>query len=403
MATYQYTAVDKFGKEKKGSIDATTPDRAASMLKGEGLIPVKVTEQSIFQKDINLGGSKVNNRELAVFCRQFVSIINAGVPIMDALGMMEEQTENKQFRKAIGEVRTSVAKGETLGNSMRQRTDVFPTMLINMVDAGEASGSIDVSFTRMATQFEKDAHLAGLVKKAMIYPIVVFVVAIAVCVVLLVKVVPTFMEMFKDMDVKMPGITTFVVNASDWLKANWFIAVGVIVLIVIGFKIFTSTQTGTVFFATLAIKLPALKNFTIKSASSRLARTLSTLTAAGISMIDSLDITAKTMTNYLFKQAVYECKEEVKKGVPLSAPLKRCGLFPPMVIHMTKIGEETGDLEAMLTKMADYYDEEVENATQALMAALEPVIILMMAGICGVIIGAVVAPMGALYTGLDNL
>lgn len=403
MATYQYTAVDKFGKEKKGSIDATTPDRAASMLKGEGLLPIKVSEQNIFNKDLNIGGSKVNSRELAVFCRQFVSIINAGVPIMDALGMMEEQTENKQFKKAIGEVRTSVAKGETLGNSMRQRTDVFPTMLINMVDAGEASGSIDVSFTRMAVQFEKDAHLAGLVKKAMIYPIVVFIVAIAVCVVLLVKVVPTFMEMFKDMDIKMPGITTFVVNASDWLKANWFIALGVIVVIIIGIKIFTSTQTGTIFFATAAIKLPALKNFTIKSASSRLARTLSTLTAAGISMIDSLDITAKTMSNYLFKQAVYECKEEVKKGVPLSEPLKRCGLFPPMVIHMTKIGEETGDLEAMLTKMADYYDEEVENATQALMAALEPVIILMMAGICGVIIGAVVAPMGALYSGLDNL
>ena len=403
MATYQYAAVDKFGKEKKGSIDATTPDRAASMLKGEGLLPVKITEQNIFNKDLNIGGSKVKSRELAVFCRQFVSIINAGVPIMDALGMMEEQTENKQFKKAIGEVRTSVAKGETLGNSMRQRTDVFPTMLINMVDAGEASGSIDVSFTRMAVQFEKDAHLAGLVKKAMIYPIVVFVVAIAVCVVLLVKVVPTFMEMFKDMDIKMPGITTFVVNASDWLKANWFIAIGVIAIIAIGIKIFTTTQTGTIFFATAAIKLPALKNFTIKSASSRLARTLSTLTAAGISMIDSLDITAKTMSNYLFKQAVYECKEEVKKGVPLSEPLKRCGLFPPMVIHMTKIGEETGDLEAMLTKMADYYDEEVENATQALMAALEPVIILMMAGICGVIIGAVVAPMGALYSGLDNL
>ena len=317
--------------------------------------------------------------------------------------MMEEQTENKAFKKAIGEVRTSVAKGETLGNSMRARTDVFPTMLINMVDAGEASGSIDVSLDRMATQFEKDAYLAGLVKKAMVYPIVVFCVAIAVCVVLLVKVVPTFMEMFKDMDIEMPGITTFVVNASDWLKGNWFIAVGVLAVIIIGFKIFTSTQTGTIFFATAAIKIPAVKNFTIKSAASRLARTLSTLTAAGISMIDSLDITAKTMSNYLFKQAVYECKEEVKKGVPLSEPLKRCGLFPPMVIHMTKIGEETGDLEAMLTKMADYYDEEVEAATQALMAALEPMIILLMAGICGVIIGAVVAPMGALYSGLDNL
>ena len=194
MATFQYTAVDKFGRQKKGSIDATAADRAAAMLKGEGLMPIKVTEANIFNKDLNLGGTKVKKRELAVFCRQFVSIINAGVPIMDALGMMEEQTENKAFKKAIGEVRTSVAKGETLGNSMRARTDVFPTMLINMVDAGEASGSIDVSLDRMATQFEKDAYLAGLVKKAMVYPIVVFCVAIAVCVVLLVKVVPTFME-----------------------------------------------------------------------------------------------------------------------------------------------------------------------------------------------------------------
>ena len=354
MATYQYRAVDKYGREKKGSIEATTPDRAASMLKGEGLLPVKVTEQSIFQKDINLGGSKVSNRELAVFCRQFVSIINAGVPIIDALGMMEEQTENKQFKKAIGEVRTSVAKGETLGNSMRARTDVFPSMLINMVDAGEASGSIDVSLDRMATQFEKDAYLSGLVKKAMVYPIVVLCVAIGVCIVLLVKVVPTFMEMFEDMDIDMPGITTFVMNASDWLKRNWFIALAVILVIAIGIKIFMSSRTGTIFFATLAIKLPAIKNFTIKSSSSRLARTLSTLTASGISMIDSLDITAKTMSNYLFREAVFECKEEVKKGVPLSEPLKRCGLFPPMVIHMTKFGEETGDLEAMLTKMADY-------------------------------------------------
>ena len=403
MATYQYRAVDKYGREKKGSIEATTPDRAASMLKGEGLLPVKVTEQSIFQKDINLGGSKVSNRELAVFCRQFVSIINAGVPIIDALGMMEEQTENKQFKKAIGEVRTSVAKGETLGNSMRARTDVFPSMLINMVDAGEASGSIDVSLDRMATQFEKDAYLSGLVKKAMVYPIVVLCVAIGVCIVLLVKVVPTFMEMFEDMDIDMPGITVFVMNASEWLKRNWFIALAVILVIAIGIKIFMSSRTGTIFFATLAIKLPAIKNFTIKSSSSRLARTLSTLTASGISMIDSLDITAKTMSNYLFREAVFECKEEVKKGVPLSEPLKRCGLFPPMVIHMTKIGEETGDLEAMLTKMADYYDEEVEAATQALMAALEPMIILFMAGVCGVIIGAVIAPMGALYDGLDNL
>lgn len=403
MATYNYVAVDKFGKEKKGAIDATTPDRAQSMLKSEGLVPVKVTEQNVFSKEINLGGKKVKNREMAVFCRQVVSIINAGVPIIDALGMMEEQTENKEFAKAIGEVKSSVAKGETLGNSMRARPDVFPTMMVNMVDAGEASGSIDVSLERMATQFEKDAHLSGLIKKAMVYPCVVLVVALVVCVVLLTYVVPTFMTMFADMDIEMPKITLMVMAASDWMKAYWYILLAIIVVAVIGFKAFSASQTGTIFFAKLMITIPAFKNFTVKSASSRLARTLSTLTSSGISMIDALDITAKTMSNYLFRMAVIECKEEVKKGVPLSEPLKRSGLFPPMVIHMTKIGEETGDMESMLNKMADYYDEEVEMATQALLAALEPVIIIGLAGVAGVIIGAVIAPMGAMYSGLDNL
>ncbi len=403
MATYNYVAVDKFGKEKKGAIDATTPDRAQSMLKAEGLVPVKVAEANIFNKDLNLGGVKVKKRDLAVFCRQVVSIINAGVPIVDALGMMEEQTENKEFAKAIGEVKANVSKGETLGNSMRMRSDVFPVMMVNMVDAGEASGSIDVSLERMATQFEKDAHLTGLVKKAMVYPMVVLVVALVVCVVLLVYVVPTFMEMFADMDIEMPKITLMVMGASDWMKSYWYILLGIIFLLIVAYKAFAASETGTIFFAKLMLTLPAFKNFTIKTAASRLARTLSTLTGAGLSMIEALDITAKTMSNYMFKLAVIECKEEVKKGVPLSEPLKRCGLFPPMVIHMTKIGEETGDMESMLNKMADYYDEEVETATQALMSALEPMVILLLAGVAGVIIGAVIAPMGAMYSGLDNL
>ncbi len=403
MASFQYEAIDKFGKTKKGAIDAASMDRASTMLKAEGLIPTKVTEANIFTQDLNLGGSKVKNKELAIFCRQFVSIINAGVPIIDAMGMMEEQTENKNLKKALGEVKTNIAKGETLANAMRMRTDVFPTMMINMVDAGEASGSIDVSLERMATQFEKDAKLTGQIKKAMIYPCVVLVVAVAVCIVLLIFVVPTFMSMFKDMDIDMPKITLFVVGASDWLKAYWYLALAIIVAVVIGIKVFLASQTGTILWANFMVKAPAFGNFTVKTSASRLARTLSTLTASGISMIDALDITAKTMTNYLYKMAVIECRDEVKKGVPLSEPLKRSGLFPPMVIHMTKIGEETGDMESMLTKMADYYDDEVEAATQGLLTALEPMIILLMAGICGVVIGAVIAPMGAMYSGLDNL
>lgn len=403
MPAYAYEAVDKMGRRKKGNIEAASPDRAQSMLKGEGLIPLSVHEQSFLNKDVNIGGSGVSKRDLSVFCRQFVSIINAGVPIVDAMGMMEDQTENKRLQKALGEVKNNIAKGESFANALRERSDIFPTMMINMVEAGEASGSIDVSLDRMATQFEKDTKLSGMIKKALIYPIVVVCVAIIVMIVMMAFVIPNFMEMFKDMDTEMPGLTKAVMAAADFFKANWIIVVGVIIVIVVGLKVFSASQVGTELLSKAAVSIPAFKDFTVKTSSSRLARTLATLTSSGISMIDALDISAKTMTNYMFRQAVLEAKEEVKKGVPLSEPLKRSGLFPPMVVHMTKIGEETGDMDTMLTKMADYYDEEVESATQNLLSVMEPVIILVIAVFVGILVGACVMPMLSLYKGLDNL
>jgi len=403
MPAYTYEAVDKLGKKKRGNIEAASPDRAQSMLKGEGLIPLKVSEQSFLSKDVNIGGSGVSKRDLSVFCRQFVSILNAGVPIVDAMGMMEDQTENKRLKKALGEVKANIAKGESFANALRERSDVFPSMMINMVEAGEASGSIDVSLDRMATQFEKDTKMASMVKKALIYPIVVVCVAVIVMIVMMAFVIPNFMEMFKDMDTKMPKLTLAVMAAADFFKAYWYLVFGVIVIVVIALKVFSASQVGTEFLSKAAITIPAFKNFTVKTSSSRLARTLATLTSSGISMVDALDIAAKTMTNYMFRQAVVECKEEVKKGVPLSEPLKRSGLFPPMVVHMTKIGEETGDMDSMLTKMADYYDEEVETATANLMSFMEPIIILVIAVFVGLLVGACVMPMLSLYKGLDNL
>mgnify|MGYP003291167406 CR=1 FL=1 len=403
MPAYMYEAVDKMGKKKKGSIEATTPDRAQSMLKGEGLIPLKVSEQSFLNKDLNVGGSGVSKKDLSVFCRQFVSILNAGVPIVDAMGMMEDQTENKRLKKALGEVKADISKGESFANALRGRSDIFPSMMINMVEAGEASGSIDVSLERMATQFEKDTKLGGMIKKALIYPIVIVCVAIIVLIVMMAFVIPNFMKMFEDMDTELPALTKAVMAAADFFKAYWYLIIGILVCVVIGIKVFSASQTGTIFLAKAAITIPALKTFVTKTSSSRLARTLATLTSSGISMIDALDIAAKTMTNYIFRQAVLEAKDEVKKGVPLSEPLRRSGIFPPMVIHMTKIGEETGDMDSMLTKMADYYDEEVESATANLMSVLEPVIILVIAGFVGVLVGACVMPMLSLYKGLDNL
>ncbi|MBQ6105588.1 MAG: type II secretion system F family protein [Lachnospiraceae bacterium] len=403
MPAYAYEAVDKMGRKKRGNIEATSPDRAQTMLKGEGLIPLKVSEQSFLNKDVNIGGSGVSKRDLSVFCRQFVSILNAGVPIVDAMGMMEDQTENKNLKKALGEVKTNIAKGESFANALRERSDIFPSMMINMVEAGEASGSIDVSLDRMAAQFEKDTKLSAMIKKALIYPIVVVVVAIIVMVVMMAFVIPKFMDMFKDMDTKMPALTLAVMGAADFFKNNIILIIAVLIAIVIGLKIFSASQTGTIMLANAAIKIPAFKDFTVKTSSSRLARTLATLTSSGISMIDALDISAKTMSNYVFRQAVLEAKEEVKKGVPLSEPLKRAGIFPPMVVHMTKIGEETGDMDSMLTKMADYYDEEVENATQNLLSVMEPVIILVIAVFVGILVGACVMPMLSLYKGLDNI
>lgn len=403
MPAYAYEAVDKMGRRKKGNIEAASPDRAQTMLKGEGLIPLKVSEQSFLNKDMNIGGSGVGKRDLSVFCRQFVSILNAGVPIVDAMGMMEDQTENKNLKKALGEVKANIAKGESFANALRERSDVFPPMMINMVEAGEASGSIDVSLDRMANQFEKDTKLSAMIKKALIYPIVVVVVAIIVMIVMMAFVIPNFMDMFKQMDTKMPALTLAVMAAADFFKHNVILIIAIMVAIVIGLKIFSASQTGTIFLANAAIKIPAFKEFTIKTSSSRLARTLATLTSSGISMIDALDISAKTMSNYVFRQAVLEAKEEVKKGVPLSEPLKRAGIFPPMVVHMTKIGEETGDMDSMLTKMADYYDEEVENATQNLLSVMEPIIILVIAVFVGILVGACVMPMLSLYKGLDNL
>lgn len=404
MTSFGYIAVDKNGKEKKGSVEAETKEKAMAEVRAMGLTPLSVTAQSFLTKDINLSFTKgITVREKSLFCRQFTSLLRAGVTIIDALGMLSEQTENKGFSKAIKDVQRNIQKGETLGDSMRQLPEYFPPMLVSLVDAGEASGSLDVSFERMAIQFEKDAKLAGLVKKAMIYPIVVCCVAVAVVILMLAYVVPTFMEMFADLDIEMPALTVAVMAASEFVQNNLLLIILIIVALVVGIKYFKDTPRGKAMLGYIGIKIPALANFTVKSAASRLARTLSTLLYAGLPMVEAVEITAHTMTNVFFKEALLEAKEEILKGVPLSEPLKASGLFPPMVIHMTAIGEETGDMESMLEKMADYYDEEVELATQSLMAALEPMIIVVLAVIVGVLVGAVVMPMLSLYTGLDNL
>ena len=230
-----------------------------------------------------------------------------------------------------------------------------------------------------------------------------FIVAVVVVIVMLTYIVPTFMDMFKDMDIEMPAITLAVVAASNWLKANWLLALIIVVVLFFAIRWFVRTETGEIFVAKMAIKIPIFADLTVKQNAAKFARNLSTMLAAGISMPDAVEIVSETMSNKYFTTAMKEARSDVMQGIPLSQPIERCGLFPPMVYHMVRIGEETGNIEQMLDTLAEYYEEEVEVATESLMAALEPLMIIGLAAICMVIIGAVLAPMASMYTGLDNL
>lgn len=404
MPGFSYVAVDKRGKEKRGSLEAETRERALEQLKAEGLIPVSVREQGALNKEIDFSiGKKVKPRDLSVFCRQFVSITQAGVPMKEALQMLSEQTENKWLKRAISEVLLNVEKGNTLADSMRSQPDIFPPMLVNMVEAGEQSGSLEMAFSRMAVHFEKEAKLKATIKKATIYPIILVIAAIGVIAVMLLFVIPIFIDMFADLDIEMPAITMFVMNSSKWMTSHWYVVLGIIVGVVAAYKLIYRTTQGRLTIDRIKMKMPLFGKLTVKTACSQFARTMSTLLMSGISTIDALETTSKIVNNIHYTNAMLKAREEVMKGVPLSEPLEASGIFPPMVYHMTGIGEETGNVEEMLEKMADYYDEEVEMTTQSVLAAMEPIIILFMALIIGTLVIAVIKPIASMYSGLDNL
>ena len=405
MASFAYTVMDKGGNEKKGTIEAESQERATSQLKNEGYIVMSVAEANALNADFKLAGGagkKPTARDFSIMCRQFQSMLAAGVTVIDAMSMLGAQTENNRLRVAIKNAQVNVEKGDTLASSM-DAEKIFPPLLVKMIRAGEASGSLEISLDRMATQFEKDSKTQALIKKAMVYPIVVVIVAIAVVAVMLVVVIPNYVNMFADMGVELPKITQMVVAMSDFLIQKWYIVIGVGAALIFGIKAASKTDTGQYVIGKLGLTLPVLGDFTIKSSTARFARTLSTLLAAGIGLVDAVDIVADTMDNVLVRNAMKECREEVMLGTPLSQPLEKSGMFPPMVYQMTRIGEESGDVEGLLTKLADYYEEEVEMATQSLMAAMEPMIIILLAGIVGFLVGACMAPMLTMYQALDSL
>lgn len=403
MPGYFYIVADKAGKEKRGKMEANNRDAAKELLKKDGYVILSLEEQSQ-QFDMNFTfGRKLKPRDLSVFCRQFVSILESGVAMKEALAMLEEQTENKTLKKSIAEVLTNIEKGNSLSDAMRGESHVFPPMLINMVEAGESSGNLEMAFSRMAEQFEKEAKLKATVRKATVYPIVLIFACIGVIGVMLLYVIPIFIDMFKEIDMEMPAFTMFVMGLSEWAGTHVYIIVGVAVAIFAAYQAYYRTEGGRKNIDKIKMKMPLFGQLVVKSNCSRFARTASTLLAAGVPMIDCLDIVSRIVNNIHYSMAIQNAREEVMKGIPLSEPLRDAGIFPPMVYHMTGIGEETGNIEQMLNKLADYYDEEVEITTQNILAAMEPLIIVFMAVVVGSLVIASILPIAAMYEGLDNL
>lgn len=399
MAQYNYKAMDKNGKAKKGSIEAINLDKAKEKLKSEGLIVQDIKEQGAGKKG---GGKKVKDKDLAVFCKQFLAVLNAGVTIISALEMMSEQLENKTLKRALQEAQSYVQKGGTLADAFKLNPKVFPPIMINMTAAGEMSGNLEICFDRLTTHFETANALHSKVKGAVRYPIVILIVVVAVVAVLLVGVIPQFSQMFDDLGSELPAATQMLVNLSNFLQHKWYILVIIVAAIVFGLKAFGKTEPGSLMYAKIGIKFPLFGNLTIKSAAATFSRTMATLMASGISLIDAVEQVAKMINNRIIREALLDAKTQIAKGVPLSKPLRDCGIFPPMLPQMTKIGEETGNIEDMMDKVADYYEMEVNDATDALTAAMEPLIIVIMGVVVGGIVMAIYSPMLSMYDAVDS-
>nr|MCR5543304.1 type II secretion system F family protein [Eubacterium sp.] len=381
MAKYDYKGVGSDGKSKRGTIEANSEDAAKAKLRSEGISITEFGEAKGVQ--LSLGGKKVKAKDLSVFCKQFASVLRAGVPLISALDMMSAQMENKTLREALEQAATHVQKGGTLSEALKLNPKVFPPMLYNMVAAGEASGKLEICFERMATQFEKDGHIAAKIKGAMTYPAVILCVVIGVVIMMLVMVIPTFSEMFEEMGTQLPAATQMLVNASDFLVARWYIVILGVVVLIVAIKLFSNSEFGQDFNSRLALKLPIFGNLNVKTAAAQFSRTFATLLASGIPLIDAVDQVSNIMKNKYIRDKLKECKVQVAKGVPLSKPIKDMDIFPLMLPQMMHIGEETGNIEDMMEKVADFYEDEVDIATDALASMMEPLIIVVMAVVVG--------------------
>jgi type IV pilus assembly protein PilC len=389
MPVFTYRGTNRSGNSVAGEMNATSKTEAQSQLRRQQITPTKMSEKG---KEFNLPtfGSGVSAKELAVFTRQFSVMIDAGLPLVQCLEILASQQENKTFQKVLSGTRASVEGGSTLSAAMKQYPKVFDPLYSNMVEAGETGGILDTILQRLSTYIEKNVKLKSAVKSALIYPVGVITVAGGVITLLLWKVVPIFATLFAGLGVELPLPTKIVIGLSNFIGSIFglLIVVGFVATI-IGLKIWYGTPQGRFVLDTITLKLPILGMVMRKIAVARFTRTLGTLISSGVPILESLDITAKTSGNAVVEKALFQVRKALEEGKSLTEPLKDSGVFPGMVTQMIAVGEQTGAMDAMLQKIADFYEDEVDAAVKDLLTALEPIMIVFL----GVVVGGVVISM----------
>lgn len=417
MPKYSYVAMDAQGKETKGTLDVASQNEAIARVKEMNLFPTKIVEvdkakekgpdkkgkpaakgkkkRGAMQITIPGIGGKVKSKVLTTFTRQLATLVDAGLPLLRGLRVLEKQERNVTLKNIIGELSLSIEGGSTFSESLAQHPKVFNRLFVNMVKAGELGGVLEVVLNRLAEFMEKAQKIKGKVIAAMFYPVAVLVVATAILLILMVKVVPKFEEVFQGLaeGAQLPAFTRVVMGISNVIKTNLLATVGVLVVMWICFVLFKKTKFGRFAWDKFVLKVPVVGPVVSKVAISRFTRTLGTLVSSGVPILQALTIVKETAGNVIISKAVSDVHESVKEGETITAPLEGSGVFPPMVISMVDVGEQTGALPEMLLKIADNYDEEVDNAVAAMTSLLEPIMIVCLAVIVGSIVIAMFLPL----------
>ena len=388
MPLFEYTARNPTnGQIQKGQVDLPTKEEVTSFLRKQRMMLVSVREAP---KPIKINfGAAIKTRDIVIFTRQFATMINAGLPLVQSLDILAKQTENAALKEVVKQVVFDVEAGNTLADAFRKHPKAFTDLYVNMIAAGEAGGILDTILLRLATFMEKNDALVRKVNGAMVYPLVIMSVAVIAITILLIFVIPTFSAMFASVNVELPLPTRIVIAMSHFLTSFWWAILGVIAGAWFMVKRYYATSGGRKNIDTLLINSPVLGDVIRKSAVSRFTRTLGTLVSSGVAILDGLEITAKTAGNRVIHDAVMESRASIAGGDTIAGPLERSKVFPPMVVSMIAVGEQTGGLDEMLSKIADFYDEEVDVAVSALLSLMEPVMIV----ILGVVVGGMVIAM----------